>query len=164
VLAGVAAVVVLTHAASRTPAARTRSGAPAARSSAHAQATTTPSVTATATPVAPRALSATATVRAFYRRAAARDYRAAWRLAGPAMRLAFGNRFDRFRTDLSSLRRIEFKRVEVVDRSESSATLQIDTIATHAQRVDHCTGTLRTVRGRDGRWLVEPAGVRCTSV
>jgi serine/threonine protein kinase len=46
---------------------------------------------------------------------------------------------------------------------DTSATLQIETIATHAQRVDHCTGTLRTVRGPDRRWLVEPAGVRCTS-
>jgi len=79
------------------------------------------------------------------------------------MRHAFGNSFDHFRTDLASLRHIEFERVQIVDRSHTSATLQIETIATHTERVDHCTGTLRTVRDQDGRWLVEPAGVRCTS-
>jgi hypothetical protein len=102
-------------------------------------------------------------VRAVYRHAAAHEYRAAWRLAGPAMRQAFGDSFDRFRADLSSLRHIEFEQVQVVSRSDSGATLRIETIATHVQRVDHCTGTLRTVRGQGGRWLVEPSGVRCTS-
>jgi hypothetical protein len=102
-------------------------------------------------------------VRAFYRRAAAGHFSAAWRIAGPAMRLAFANSFTRFRAELSSLRHVEFRRVAVVERSAAGVTVEIETIATHAQRVDHCTGTLRTVRGQDGRWLVEPNGVRCTS-
>jgi eukaryotic-like serine/threonine-protein kinase len=163
VLAVILVVVLLTRTPPQPPTAHTRSGAPAARSPARAQASVSPPETDTATPAPPRPLSATATVRAFYRRAAARNYRAAWRLAGPAMRLAFGNSFERFRADLSSLRHVEFKRVKIVDRSDASAKLQIETIATHAERVDHCTGTLRTIRGQDGRWLVEPAGVRCTS-
>jgi hypothetical protein len=54
-------------------------------------------------------------------------------------------------------------RLSVVAAGESSATVDIETVATHFDRVDHCTGTLRTVRGPDRRWLVEPAGVRCTS-
>jgi eukaryotic-like serine/threonine-protein kinase len=162
-LVAVLVVVLLTRGPSGTPAAQTRSGAAAPRGTAPAQASASPSATATATHAPPPLLSATATVRAFYRRAAARDYRAAWRLAGPAMRRAFGNSFDRFRTDLASLRHIEFERVQIVDRSHTSATLQIETIATHTERVDRCTGTLRTVRNQDGRWLVEPAGVRCTS-
>jgi serine/threonine protein kinase len=116
--------------------------------------------TATATP---RALSATATVRAFYRRAAAGDHRAAWRLAGPGMRAAFGNDFERFRSDLSSLRRIEFQQLEIIERDGASVTVQIQSIATHEDRVDRCSGSLRTVRGDDGRWLVEPAGIQCTS-
>jgi serine/threonine protein kinase len=164
VLATVLVVLLLTHAPTRTaPPAGSRSGTATPRSPARAGASSAPAATATESPAPPRPLSPAATVRAFYRRAAAREYRAAWQLAGPAMRLAFGNRFDRFHTDLSSLEHIEFKRVQIVARSATSATLEIETIATHADRVDHCTGTLRTVRGPDGRWLVEPAGVRCTS-
>jgi eukaryotic-like serine/threonine-protein kinase len=127
----------------------------------------TPAPTATAAPPAtaaePRPLSATATVRAFYRRAAAGRYAAAWRLAGPEMRSAFGGSFARFRGDLSSLRRIEFQRVAIAQRDDTSVTVAIQTVATHDDRVDRCAGTLRTVRGDGGRWVVEPAGVRCSS-
>jgi hypothetical protein len=101
--------------------------------------------------------------RAFYQRAASGHYRAAWRLAGPAMRAAFGDRFDQFQAQLSSLRDIQFKRVTLLSRTASTATLEIETIATHTNRVDHCTGTLRTVHSDDGRWLVDPAGLQCTA-
>jgi serine/threonine protein kinase len=155
--AGVAAVLVLV-AILRDE----RTTPPAAPS--RAQATPAREPTSTATPAARRRpLSATATVRAFYRRAAAGDYEAAWRLAGPGMRSAFANRFERFRSDLSSLRRIEFERVAITERDDASVTVAIQSIATHADRVDRCSGTLRTVRGDGVRWLVEPAGVRCTS-
>jgi hypothetical protein len=135
----------------------TASASPDATASASPSATATasPPVMAAATPGRPRTLSAKATVRAFYRRAAAGDFPAAWRLAGPRMRLAFGDSFERFRTELSSLRHVEFEKVEVVARDSAGAT--------HVQRVDHCSGTVRTVRGRDGRWLLEPNGVSCTS-
>jgi eukaryotic-like serine/threonine-protein kinase len=119
-----------------------------------------------ATPAAqpgPKRLSAAATVRAFYRRAAAGDFPGAWRLAGPGMRQAFGGSYQRFRTDLSSLRDVTFQRVAVVGRDASGVTLEIRTVATHVDRVDHCSGTLRAVRGAGRRWVVEPAGVRCTS-
>jgi hypothetical protein len=102
-------------------------------------------------------------VRAFYRRAAAGDYGAAWALAGPGMRQAFNDSFATFSRDLSTLRRIEFVRVRVIATDASTATVDIQTVATHTNRVDHCTGTLRTVRGPGRRWLVEPAGLRCTS-
>jgi serine/threonine protein kinase len=117
----------------------------------------------TAPAARPNRLSAIATVRAFYRRAAAGDFPAAWRLAGPAMRRAFGNSFERFRSDLSSLRQIEFQRVVITDRSDASASVAIQTIATHADHNERCSGTLRTIRSADKRWLVEPAGVHCSS-
>jgi hypothetical protein len=116
----------------------------------------------TATPSSGGTLSATGTVRAFYRRAAAGDYARAWSLAGPRMRQAFGNSLQRFSRDLASLQQIRFERVAVVARDKTGATVDIRTVATHANRVDRCTGTLRAIR-RGGRWLVEPAGVRCTS-
>ena len=84
-------------------------------------------------------------------------------MAGPAMRRAFSNSSQRFRAELSSLRHIEFERVAVVERNGAGATVEIRSVATHDNRVDHCSGTLRTVRGDGGRWLVEPAGLQCTS-
>lgn len=79
------------------------------------------------------------------------------------MRRAFGNSLQRFRSDLSSLRQIEFQRVVITDRSDGSATVAIQTIATHADHIERCSGTLRTIRSADKRWLVEPAAVRCSS-
>jgi serine/threonine-protein kinase len=136
-------------------AARPRPG-PSTSTPTPAQATGTPTAT-------PRALSPAGTVRAFYRRAASGDYKGAWSLAGPAMRQAFGNSLQQFRADLASLEHVEFRRVAIVDRNRTGVTVQIETVATHHDRVDHCTGTVRTVRGTRGRWLVEPAGLRCSS-
>jgi serine/threonine-protein kinase len=150
--AGVAAVVLLVGALTQEPRS---TPAPAPRAS-------RPQPATTATPAA-RDLSATATVRAFYRRAAAGDYRAAWRLAGPGMRTAFGNSFERFRSDFSSLRRVEFERVAIKERDDASVTVDIRSVATHDDRVDRCSGTLRTVRDDAGHWVVEPAGIQCTS-
>ena len=137
-------------------------GNPPERSPAASQATATPEREPTPT-ATPRAMSATATVRAFYGRAAAGEYAAAWRLAGPRMRAAFGDSFERFRSDLSSLQEIEFQRVAVTGRDDSSVTVDIRSVATHSDRVDRCAGTLRTVRSDGGRWLVEPAGLSCDS-
>ncbi len=151
-LGGVAAVLVLL-AAIRDD---SPGPSPPARESA-ATATATPTETA----AAPRKLSPTATVRAFYRRAAAGHFAGAWKLAGPGMRSAFGNSSEQFRSELSSLRQIEFERVAVTARDDTSATVEIQSVATHDDRVDRCSGTLRTVRDDRGRWVVEPAGLDC---
>jgi serine/threonine-protein kinase len=133
-----------------------------------AQAPAEPTATATATAEeptpepTPRALSATATVRAFYTRAANGNFGGAWRLAGPGMRAVFGDSRAEFERQLSSLERIEFEELAVVERADGSATIEVSSIATHTDRVDRCTGTLRTVRSGD-RWVVEPAGLQCTS-
>ena len=79
------------------------------------------------------------------------------------MRQAFGNSLQRFSRDLSSLQQIRFERVAIVTRDTAGATVAIRSVATHTNRVDRCTGTLRAIRGPDGGWLVDPAGVRCTS-
>ena len=78
------------------------------------------------------------------------------------MRRAFGDSLDRFTRELSSLRHVDFQQVSVAARAPGAVTVQIRTVATHSDHVDHCSGTLRTVRGTDGRWLVDPAGVQCT--
>jgi eukaryotic-like serine/threonine-protein kinase len=127
-------------------------------------ATATETATKTATPTAtPRArtLSPVASVRAFYERAAAGDFAGAWRLAGPKMRAAFGGSRDRFEAEMSSLKRIDFQRLAVTQRSDSLVTVDIVSTATHTDHVDHCTGTLSAVKA-GSRWVVEPAGVSCT--
>jgi hypothetical protein len=131
------------------------------RSTPAASVTETATPTPTSTPRRARTLSPTATVRAFYERAAAGDLAGAWRLAGPKMRAAFGDSLDRFESEMSSLRRIEFQRLAVTQRSDSLVTVDISSTATHTDHVDHCTGALRTVKAGE-RWVVEPAGVSCT--
>jgi hypothetical protein len=130
-----------------------------------AEPTSTPTATPSATPAPrrPRRLSATATIRAFYRRAAAGNYASAWRLAGPSMRRAFGDSLPRFRRELSSLQHIDFTRVAIAARDDAGVTVAIQSVATHADRVDRCSGTLRAIRSEAGGWLVEPAGLRCIS-
>ena len=137
---------------------------PAASRTATATATPSPaSPASTATPSSAAALSATGAVRAFYRRAAGGDYARAWSMAGPRMRQAFGNSLQRFSRDLSSLQRIRFERVAIVARDKAGATVDIRSVATHVNRVDRCTGTLRAIRRPGGGWLVEAADIRCTS-
>ena len=155
-------------AATRTPAATptgtrtaTPTATPAARS-AQATATTTPSRGAR-TSSRRRRLSATDAVRAFYTRAAAGDFAGAWSLAGPRMRAAFGNSAATFERDLSSLRRVTFRRLAIASRSSGRATVTVETVALHTNRTDHCTGTLAAVQDAGGRWLVEPAGLQCRS-
>ncbi len=123
--------------------------------------TATQTPTAASTPRPARPPSPTATVRAFYERAAADDFAGAWRLAGPGMRAAFGDSRDRFESEMSSLRRITFERLAVTQRSDAMVTVDIRSTATHTDHVDHCTGELRTIKDGE-RWVVEPAGVSCT--
>jgi hypothetical protein len=119
-------------------------------------ATTTAEPTEQATPAAPRANARERAVRQFYERAARDDFDGAWALAGPGMRAAFGNSIEQFSRDLGSLQSIEFRQL----RADGNL-VHVRTVATHTDRVDRCTGTLRTVRGPDGGWQVEPAGLSC---
>jgi serine/threonine-protein kinase len=103
-----------------------------------------------------------AAVRSFYELAARGELNAAWHLAGPRMRAAFGDSVDRFRSDLGSLKSITFQKLSVTSRSADQATLQVQTVARHTDHTDHCTGTLATVRN-GSRWQVEPNGLQCSS-
>ena len=103
-----------------------------------------------------------AAVRSFYELAARGELNAAWHLAGPHMRAAFGNSVERFRSDLGSLKSITFQKLSVTSRSSNEATLQVQTIARHTDHTDHCTGTLAAVRKGSG-WRVEPNGLQCSS-
>jgi hypothetical protein len=79
------------------------------------------------------------------------------------MRAAFGNSQATFQRDLSSLRRVDFRRLTISSRGAGRATVSVETVALHTNRTDHCSGTLETVQDARGRWLVEPAGLQCRS-
>jgi serine/threonine-protein kinase len=121
----------------------------------------TPAATATATATAEATKEAEApqlaAVRGFYEAAAADDFDRAWELAGPGFRKAFGSQASLER-QLSSLEKIEFRTLELVD----PGTVRVATTATHTNRVDRCTGTLRAVQV-GGEWRVDPLGLNCRS-
>jgi hypothetical protein len=77
------------------------------------------------------------------------------------MRSVYGGSRAEFARQLGSLERIEFEQLALEGRSGGTATVRVRTVATHTDRVDRCSGTLRTVRA-GGRWQVEPAGLSCT--
>jgi eukaryotic-like serine/threonine-protein kinase len=103
-----------------------------------------------------------AAVRSFYELAARGEFNAAWHLAGPRMRAAFGNSVDRVRSDLGSLKSITFQKLSVTSRSGNQATLLVQTVARHTDHTDHCTGTLAAIR-KGSSWRVEPSGLQCSS-
>ena len=100
-------------------------------------------------------------MQAFYGRAAAHRYAAAWTLAAPGLRSQLGG-FDAFRRQFTSVRTIAFARAATVRRSATAATVAITTTATHTDHVDHCTGTADTAPAAAGSgWVVTHLSVRC---
>ena len=100
-------------------------------------------------------------VRAFYEAAARDDFAAAYALAGPRMRAAFGNSERGLENTLGSLESIRFERLEVAERDGSGATVRVATVARHTNRTDRCSGTLRAVGDDDSGYRVDPHGIRC---
>jgi eukaryotic-like serine/threonine-protein kinase len=101
-----------------------------------------------------------AAVRAFYGRAAAHRYDDAWELAAPGLRSQLGG-FDAFQRQFSTVRSIVFLRAQTVNQSDSAATVNIKTTATHTDHVDHCTGTADTAPAFGGGWVVTHLSVSC---
>ena len=104
--------------------------------------------------------SPAAVVEGFYELAASGDYDAAWALAGPGARSQFGGRAT-FEGTFATLESIEFERAEVVSETTDSATVEIETVATHTDHVDTCSGQTSLVSGGEEGWLIERIGVDC---
>jgi hypothetical protein len=115
---------------------------------------------ATGDPAEATANTPAGAVQAFYGLAAAHRYEDAWALATPTLRAQLQG-FPAFRAQFSSVRSIRFHRAEIVRQTPDTATVAIATTATHASRVDRCTGTASTARGPSGRWLVARVSVSC---
>ena len=99
-------------------------------------------------------------VRAFYERAAADDFTGAYESAAAEWQAKLGGSPDSVAAELGTLEEITFGRLEVVDRSGSSATVAVETTARHAAYTDRCTGTIPAVR-EGGRWRMGVPAVSC---
>jgi hypothetical protein len=100
-------------------------------------------------------------VRDFYTLAAKDDFEGAWELAGPDAREQFGS-FDRFVGTLDTLESIEFPTLEVATERGDSATVRIESVATHTDHTDRCSGTV-AVASSGGEWRVGRLSVDCNT-
>ena len=100
-------------------------------------------------------------VRSFYERAARDDFEGAWALAGPGFRSQLRG-FESFRGTVSTLESIRFERAETVSGRAGATTVAIETLATHPDRVDRCSGTV-SLEGEGDEWRIERAAVTCAA-
>ncbi len=154
-IAAVAGVLILSSGGDgdRAPARAERTPEPTATATAEATPTTE------ATPGKRREPAPARAIRGFYEAAAADDFDRAWELAGPQYRQQYGSP-DGIASGLGSLQRIRFRRLRVVERTGDQAVVEVATVATHTDRVDRCSGTLRAVKV-EGTWRADPLGLTC---
>jgi eukaryotic-like serine/threonine-protein kinase len=96
-------------------------------------------------------------VKSFYTLAADDDFEGAWELAGPGVREQLGG-YESFVGTLESLESIEFPVLRTQEESGDSATVQFDTVATHTDRIDRCSGTAQ-LTASDGKWVIDRLSV-----
>ncbi|MEA2143001.1 MAG: eukaryotic-like serine/threonine-protein kinase [Solirubrobacteraceae bacterium] len=111
------------------------------------------------TPPAQAQASPEEAVKDLYTRAAAGDFESAWQLAGPGFRQQIGG-YQSFVDTLQSLESIEFPKLTATIRSGDTATVAFESVATHTDRVDHCTGTANLSVSGD-QWLVQQINPSC---
>ena len=99
------------------------------------------------------------TVQDFYTLAAEDKFDEAWKLAGPGVREQLGG-YDSFVATLDTLETIEFPELETTLQSGDSATVQFQSVATHTDRVDRCSGTV-DLTGGDGDWTIDEIHPTC---
>jgi hypothetical protein len=95
-----------------------------------------------------------AAVRAFYEDAAKDDYDAAWELAGPGVRLQLGGRAE-FEETFTTLEKIEFTKLAIASQSDIAAVVNVETVATHTDRVDRCTGNVQLTNDGKNGWKLQ---------
>jgi len=104
--------------------------------------------------------SPAAAVQAFYTRAAAHRFDAAWSLAAPAFRSQLGG-FAAFQSQFSPVRSITFQRARTSSQAGDRATVAVRTTSVQTARTDHCQGPVDLVRGASG-WMVEQIHIACS--
>jgi hypothetical protein len=132
-----------------------------ARTSTQARTGATPTTSASAPPAAADPSTPDGAVRAFYGRAIEDDFDGAWALAGPGVRSQFAGSIGTLEGTLGTLRSISFPRLEVTDRTATTATVALRSVARHTDRVDRCAGTIATAREAGEEWRLVRLGVSC---
>jgi len=99
-------------------------------------------------------------VQAFYTRAAAHRFDAAWSLATPAFKSQL-NGFAAFQSQFSPVRSITFQRARTSSQAGDRATVAVRTTSVQTTRTEHCQGPVDLVRGASG-WQVEQIHVACS--
>jgi hypothetical protein len=99
------------------------------------------------------------TVQDFYTLAADDKFEKSWALAGPGLRQQLGG-YDGFVGTLKTLQKIEFPKLQTKDQSGSSATVSFQSVATHTDHVDRCTGTV-DLTGGGSDWKIEQIHPSC---
>jgi serine/threonine protein kinase len=99
------------------------------------------------------------TVQDFYTLAADDKFEKSWALAGPGLRQQLGG-YDGFVGTLKTLQKIEFPKLKTKDQSGSSATVSFQSVATHTDHVDRCTGTV-DLTGGGSDWKIEQIHPSC---
>ena len=108
---------------------------------------------------APASGSPEQAVRAFYTLAAADKFDQAFKLAGPGLRQQLGG-YDGMVATLNTLQKIEFPKLETTVQNGDSATVTFQSVATHTNRVDRCSGTVDlTTSGGD--WQLDQIHPTC---
>ena len=97
------------------------------------------------------------TVKSFYTLAAEDDFEAAWELLGPGAREQLQG-YDTFVATLDSLESIEFPVLRAQQASGETATVEINSVATHTDRIDRCTGTVE-LTSTGGEWRIDQLNV-----
>ena len=92
-------------------------------------------------------------VTTFYERSAAGDVRGAWELATPALQEQLGG-YASFEAQQSTLEDIEFTSLRASSESGGSASVEFETVATHTDRTEACTGSA-TLVASGSAWLMD---------
>lgn len=99
-------------------------------------------------------------VETFYELSAAHRYSDAWALADPAFRNQLGG-YDSFKSGQAADRSITFDAARTVRQSSDRATVEVQTTSVRTTGTEHCAGTVQTVPGTSGRWLVHRISINC---
>lgn len=101
-----------------------------------------------------------AAVEAFYEAAAHHRYADAWALADSNMRNEVDG-YAAFEEQMSTVRAITFHEISTLRQAPDSALVAVRTTSEQTNRVQQCSGTVRTVYPA-GAWLLDGISIHCT--
>ena len=99
------------------------------------------------------------TVKAFYERSAAGEYREGWKLVGPGGRSQLQG-FSSYQGTFDEVESVRFPSARTTSRSGDQAEVALRSVATKETEIDRCNSTFTLSRAGEG-WQIEKFGVSC---